>query len=524
MLMKTFAFCLFFLSAILSLASCNRDDDALPEPEPEEPREIPVESLLEQPIQVELNPYGNAPLSARATIRTKSPVGARLLIDDALQIQRQADTASTEHQLAILGLLPNTQNRVIFTLSLENGDFAKDTVTIETPELPAYLPEIRIVEKHPEQMEPGLTLCGFSYCKDALMNTRPFLFDAEGNIRWLLEIEALSTFFYPVKRLRNGHWIFGNLSDLYEYDMMGREINRWTLDGYFQHHEIVEKADGNLIVAVTDNSLETINDQIVEMDRTSGAIVRSWDLREVMDTRRFSLLWNSRDWLHVNSIWYDEADQSLVISGRHQGIFKVSYNNELLWILAPQKGWGLAGTDGSGLLTADYLLTAIDEAGAAYPDAIQQGQARADGFDWCWGQHAVMVKPNGHLLAFDNGFRRNFQNNDQNSYSRGVEFEVDEAARTVRQVWEYGRSRGETFYSRNISDADFLPQTGNRLLTSGNIHHEGNASCKIIEVSAAGDVLFEADLLFANLYGSGEDVWGYTDVVYRSERLGVYPR
>ena len=79
MLMKTFAFCLFFLSAILSLASCNRDDDALPEPEPEEPREIPVESLLEQPIQVELNPYGNAPLSARATIRTKSPVGARLL-------------------------------------------------------------------------------------------------------------------------------------------------------------------------------------------------------------------------------------------------------------------------------------------------------------------------------------------------------------------------------------------------------------------------------------------------------------
>lgn len=521
--MRTTSITLYILLAGLSLFSCSKTETPLPEPEPDIALEMPADSLLEQPIGVELNPYGNAPLAARIRIQAKTLVQAHVLIDDAQQIQYQADTAVREHELPLLGLRPNAQNRIIITLTREDGGFGKDTIMVSTPELPDYLPEIRIVEKRPEQMEAGLTLCGFSYCKNDLMNTRPFLFDAEGTIRWFLEIEALSTFFYPVKRLRNGNWIFGHLSDIYEYDMLGREINRWTLEGYFQHHEIVEKADGNLIVAITDNSLETINDQIVELERNSGAIVRHWDLRKVMDNRRFSLLWNSRDWLHVNAFWFDESDQSLVISARHQGIFKVSYDNELQWILAPQKDWGNAGVDGSGLPTADFLLTAIGENGVPYPENIQQGQDRADDFDWPWGQHAVTVMPNGHLLAFDNGFKRNFQNSGQNLHSRGVEYEVDETNRTARQIWEYGKGRGAAFYSRNISDVDYLPLTGNRLITSGNIHYEGAASCKIVEVSMAGEVIFEAHLLFANLYGSGTDAWGQTDVVYRSERLSLYP-
>ena len=521
--MKALSLNLAFLLAILAAASCNRDDEALPGPEPPPLREIPVQDLLEAPISVELNPYGNTPLSAQARIQAKSAVRVHFLIDDTQQIQYQTETAGQEHQLAVLGLQPNAENRIIFTLTQDDGSYGKDTLTVTTPELPSYLPIIQMAVKKPEQMEAGLTLCGFSYCKDGLMNSRPFIFDSEGTIRWLLDIEALSTFFYPVKRLQNGHWIFGNLNDLYEYDMLGREINRWTLEGYSQHHEIVEKADGNLLIAVTDERLDTANDQIIEIGRSNGTIVKKWDLREAMDNQRFSILWNSRDWLHVNSIWYDESDQSLVISARHQGIFKVSYDNELQWILAPQKDWGHAGADGSGLLTADFLLTAIDGNGAPYPENIQQGQDRAEDFDWPWGQHAVMAMPNGRLLAFDNGFRRNFQTDEQNLHSRGVEYELNEANRTVRQVWEYGKNRGQAFYSRNISDVDFLPQTGNRLISSGNIHYEGAASCKIVELSPAGEVVFEAGLIYANLYGSGIDSWGHTDVVYRSERLALYP-
>jgi arylsulfate sulfotransferase len=53
------------------------------------------------------------------------------------------------------------------------------------------------------------------------------------------------------------------------------------------------------------------------------------------------------------------------------------------------------------------------------------------------------------------------------SYSRAVEFEIDEEAMTVRQVWSYGGPGSEHFYSAFVSDADRLPDTGNVLITEG---------------------------------------------------------
>ena len=81
------------------------------------------------------------------------------------------------------------------------------------------------------------------------------------------------------------------------------------------------------------HGLATGLDHIVELDRNSGQVVREWDLRQVLDINRYDLLWNAYDWIHVNSVWFDESDESLVISGRTQGIIKVSKDNELIWIL-----------------------------------------------------------------------------------------------------------------------------------------------------------------------------------------------
>ena len=53
------------------------------------------------------------------------------------------------------------------------------------------------------------------------------------------------------------------------------------------------------------------------------------------------------------------------------------------------------------------------------------------------------------------------------AFSRAVEFEVDAEAREVRQVWSYQGSEGEPFYSSFLSDADWLPVTGNVLITDG---------------------------------------------------------
>lgn len=514
----------FFLLLLLSQYSCDKADDDLLEPTPTVPMEIPIEAVLASPVEVELNPHGTAPLSARVVITGKEPMIVHFEIDDDQQIQHQTDSFKRDHKFALLGLKPATINPIIFTFTLDDHSYAKDTVLVETAPLPDYLPEVEIIQQQKNEMEPGLHFCGFSYSKNNAMLSRPFFFDQQGTIRWFLDIEALSTFFYPVKRLQNGNLIFGNLEHIYEYDMLGQEINHWELGDYSQHHEIVEKADGNLILAVSDKNLETVNDQIIEIDRNTGAVVQHWDLRAVLDNDRFPILWNSRDWLHVNSVWYNETDRSLIISARHQGIFEVTYDNELVWIIAPHNEWGNAGVDGSGPATADHLLTAVNEAGEPYPDAVQLGAQRAADFDWSWGQHAVLSGPNGAILSFDNGFKRNFENNaPATNHSRGVVYRVDEANQTVQQTWEFGKTLGASFYSRNISDIDYLPNTGNYLLTSGNVHFEGTASARIFEVSESGTIVFEAKVHFANLYGNGSDAWGQTDVIYRSERMALYP-
>ena len=96
---------------------------------------------------------------------------------------------------------------------------------------------------------------------------------------------------------------------------------------------------------------------------------------------------------------------------------------------------------------------------------------------------------------FDNGLSRNFETVGV-PFSRGVEYEIDESAMTVRQVWQYGEERGPDYHSPIISDVDLLPSTGNRLIM---IH-------------------------FNNLTSSGSLSWGDFDLVYRSERLSPYAR
>ena len=512
------------LILILLLGACDKVDDENTTPLPPPPMEVPINQLVTSTIDIQLNPYGNAPLAAAVKIDALEEVEVWYEIENFSETPKSISAFAMTHDFALLGLMPGSSNRIILTLETREQQFAKDTFELETTPLPDYLPNIEIIQQNLNQMEPGMHLCGFSYGTNNAMISRPFIFDQNGMIRWYLEIESLSTFFYPVKRLKNGNWIFGNLNTVYEYDMLGKEINKWELGNYSQHHEIVEKPNGNLILAVSDENLYSVNDQIIEIDRNSGSILQTWDLREVLDNDRFPILWNSRDWLHVNSVWYDESDQSLVISARHQGIFKVTYDNELVWILAPHNEWGNAGVGGNGFPTSDFLLTAVDQNSQPYDTTIQLGEQRADDFDWSWGQHAAMINNEGHVLAFDNGFKRYFNNNNSsNSHSRGVAYALDEENLTVQQVWEFGKTLNNSFYSRNISDMDYLEQSENYLITSGNIHYEDSPTARIFEVSKSGEVIFEAKMTYKNLFGSGIDAWGRTDVIYRSERLPLYP-
>jgi arylsulfate sulfotransferase len=118
-------------------------------------------------------------------------------------------------------------------------------------------------------------------------------------------------------------------------------------------------------------------------------------------------------------------------------------------------------------------------------------------------------------LLFDNGDNRNYGTGP--SYSRAVRYRIDEAAQTVQQIWEYGKSRGTETYSRIVSDVDYLQSADNVLFSPGAIQNGGTSYAKCIEVDyTSGEVVFEATIIPPT---------AFADIItlHRTERLSVYP-
>lgn len=501
----------------LGLGACGGDELVAPEE-----REIPIEEVLDGAVVITLDPNGVTPLAAEATFRTKFPVGVTIAVLGPEPLVHEFPGVATEHTIAVLGLYPGTRNRVELRLT-DAGEFhAVDTLEILTDSLPEFFPSVDIVTAAGSGMEPGWTLSSLSIGDNGVFRSQPMMFDTNGDVRWYMDLSFLRGIVYMVERFANGNLRLAHAQSIYEYDMLGKQIRRWDIPGYGYHHDVIEKPDGNLLVAVRKLGLATSDDHVIEVDRSSGAIVNEWDLRQVLDVYRRDYVDDDVDWLHMNGVWYSAVDDALIISGRNQATVKVTRDNELVWILAPHKGWGKAGPDADGHETSGFLLTAVDSDGNPYPDQVQQGDEGASDFDWPWGQHAPMILPNGNLFLFDNGLTRNFSP-DGPTYSRGVEYVIDESQMTVSQVWQYGEERGPEFYSVIISDVDLLPATGNRLIMPG-IVFGADPRALVTEVTYPGkQVVFEALIHFKNLLSIGSFSWGNFDLVYRSERLPLYP-
>ena len=134
------------------------------------------------------------------------------------------------------------------------------------------------------------------------------------------------------------------------------------------------------------------------------------------------------------------------MSLRHQDAqVKVDRTGAARWILGPHGGWN-----------------------EPWRDRLLQPQGD---LEWPYHGHGVEVTPAGTILLFDNGNNRALPFDEpmpsEDSYSRAVEYAVDEEALTVRQAWAYPGPDAEPFYSSFLSDADWLPRTGNVLITDG---------------------------------------------------------
>jgi arylsulfate sulfotransferase len=184
--------------------------------------------------------------------------------------------------------------------------------------------------------------------------------------------------------------------------------------------------------------------------------VWSWDAFDHLDPFRIGYqtidaYWHTRgfpdsaDWTHGNGVVYDAAGDAVVFSLKHQdAVLKVDRaTGRIRWILGEPTDWGPL---------ADRVLRPVGEP-----------------FRWPYHGHNPRLTRHGTIVMYDNGswgarpFRAPVP--PEQVQSRAVEFEVDERAMTVRQVWSSEDPRRPAgCHSPGMGDAHRLPVTDNMLV------------------------------------------------------------
>ncbi len=449
------------------------------------------------------DPSGHAPLAALLTFTTDTPATATLVIESAGRetiTQPFPAKTGTDHSLMVLGMVSGTKFSVRADLADSKGGKASTQVfDIQTPPLPEEFPPISVTASRPRRMEPGLTMIPLMRWPPGTMADVHYglllAVNAQGEVIWFYKTDH--QVFDPVA-LQDGNFAYlAHRANgiMHEADMLGNIIRSWHSTGTPKevregsipiatdtlHHTFEQMPNGNFLMLGTEvrhfdayPSSETtvpaptvpaavIGDLIMEVE-PSGKILREFKLFDLINPLRIGydslgagfyqetyakvLKTPAKDWSHSNSIFYDEKTNSVVMSSRQIDVVsKIDMaTGKLVWLLGNHDDWTEA--------EKKYLLTPV-----------------GDHFAWQYHQHAVKVTPQGTILLFDNGNYRarpgQEKQKPEEAYSRAVEFKVDEAKMTVEQVWSYGEDAADRFHSPFICDVDWLPQTGNVLMTDG---------------------------------------------------------
>ena len=429
-----------------------------------------------------LNPYEISPLTALVIFETEEEVKPTVIINGKDEKTTFTNTfeSNTVHYLPIYGLYPDYNNEI----TIKYGDVSK-TIYIKTDKIPDdfILPTNVVSDKSKLDNE----LYFFSPSSKGYMCA----YDVNGDVRWYLT----ESFTWNINRLKNGNLLISTerlvnppyyTTGLYEINLLGKIYTEFKLEGGY-HHDYFELEKGNILVASDNFADGMVEDYIVELDRNTGNIVKTFNLKDILNVNDGkSENWTDYDWFHNNSVWYDKNTNSITLSGRHQdAVINIDYDSgELNWIIGDPTNWSSE--------YQKYFFTPIGD------------------FEWQWSQHAAMITPEGYVFIFDNGNNKSKIKEEYvpatESYSRGVMYKIDTTNMTIEQVWQYGKERGSSYYSPYISDVDYI-DADHYIVHSGGISYKdgvvqnqpaglaGSDTLKSITTELLNDeIIFEIEL------------------------------
>ena len=456
---------------------------------------------LENPL-VKLNPYLINPLAAVVMFKTEEEVAVtvRVLGKTPEATMKHTFPKAKEHVLPILGLYGDYNN----TVEIELYRGAMNTINIQTEPFTDSVAKLVKMDTTAE------------YLRDELIIVSPALtdlatgFDFAGDVRWHLNIPTV----FDIKRAKNGNLLIGShrllkipyyMSGLYEMTMAGKVIKEYKIPGGY-HHDQFEMEDGNLLVLTEDLTSETVEDMCVLIDRETGEILKTWDYKDFLDPTKVahSGSWTEEDWFHNNAVWYDKNTDSLTFSARHiDAMCNIDYETgKLNWIIGDPEMWP-------------------EEYQKYFFKPVGDGE-----FDWQYEQHANVITPDGDVMCFDNGhFRSKNPANrilNKDNFSRGVRYKINTDKMEIEQVWQYGKERGQEFYSQYICNVEYYKE-GHYMVHSGGIQYYGEDASEQFAALMQDDPMVRTRSITVELLDDKKmlelEVEGN---FYRAEKLHLY--
>jgi arylsulfate sulfotransferase len=403
---------------------------------------------LENPLVVE-NPYIINPLAAVICFNTDEETTVEITVKGKAEPGDLTHTfgPAKEHVLPIYGLYDNYENTVI----LKDGNGKTSEVKISIPEL--NVNKAHYCKTTAEYF--GKDIMTISTTTPLIESAKTVGFDYAGDLRWCITNKQS----WDIKKISNGRLLVTSYRTIQkpyytvgimEMDFCGKIYKEYRLPGGY-HHDVIELENGNFLAASDNDFNESVEDFVVEIDRKTGEIVKSWDLLKILPRDGGKAGdWNHHDWFHNNSVWYDKPTNSITMSGRHKdAVINFDYDTGALnWIIGDPEGWG-------------------EEWQKYFFKNVTKGD-----FDWQYEQHAAMILPNGNVFIFDNGTYRSKNEatrvDPEDNFSRGVIYRIDTDKMEIEQVWQYGKERGASFYSPYICNVDYYGE-GHYMIHSGGI-------------------------------------------------------
>lgn len=421
-----------------------------------------------------VDPYEVSPLSAVIVFVTENAESVTLEVSGELY----EFESSTTHIIPVYGLIAGEVNTVIVSVGAVEKSFELDMSEVD-------------IEIDIEVLVNEGSLSDGVYLFTNPNEDGVYAIDSDGQLVWYLD----ASYFLTPTLLENGHLLLSSeevnnnsqKKGVIEIDFLGKIYNYYEIESGL-HHDYELLDNGNLIVASNNLYSETSNDYIIEMDLSTGQIVKEIDLNEIFSLIDDSVI-DAEDWFFINGLYYDENTNSLIITGRLQNaVISIDYDTlSLNWIFGDPSYWSDA--------YSEYMI---------FYDGV-----------YPLGSHTASINSDGNLMLFNNNYDKANQlivSEYVDYRSSGEIYNIDYDSMSAQLVSKFDDN--ESFFSYAVSSYTKL-SNGNYLLMSGWHLSESDFETDVYlnnNIKGSSSTIYELDDEFNILFKASTSVAIYSGI------------